>query len=217
MGEPSEVKFVSRRSNLFPLDESPFVNEYFTPDYVRQFSELDIDTKDRVVSEQKLSSDGITASLLDTIYCKLYSLKTSASKLQPKIMPSRTLKSVSQSDAGYKLELYNNLKSQTETVDADLVILATGFDHSLPPILKQSNVCPVKDHNGNIPMTANYEMSWDFMAKNHIYMQNFGRNTIGISEPQTSLMAWRSANIINHLLEREYFNTSRGDNCFLTL
>ena len=30
-GRPKDVKFVSRRSNLFPLDESPFVNEYFLP------------------------------------------------------------------------------------------------------------------------------------------------------------------------------------------
>ena len=215
-GRPKDVKFVSRRSNLFPLDESPFVNEYFTPDYVRQFSALSPEVKAKVVSEQKLSSDGITGELLDQIYRKLFSLRLEGRDSMTKILPSRSLEGVSEEGGVYKLEFKNSTLEKSEFIDAEVVILATGFSHSLPSILSCVNPSGSMV-DGYIPLSSNYEMKWEHMQTNHIFLQNFGRMSIGISEPQTSLMAWRSGKIINHILGREVYNTSSEELSFIRI
>ena len=71
--------------------------------------------------------------------------------------------------------------------------------------------------DGYIPLSSNYEMKWEHMQTNHIFLQNFGRMSIGISEPQTSLMAWRSGKIINHILGREVYNTSSEELSFIRI
>ena len=133
-----------------------------------------------------------------------------------KIMPSRSLEGVSETDGVYKIELHNKTLEKSEFLEADVVILATGFSHSLPSILscvehKASQL------DGYIPLSPNYEMEWDHMSSNHIFLQNFGRMSIGISEPQTSLMAWRSGKIINHILGREEYNTSNNEKSFISI
>ena len=216
-GRALEVNFVSRRANLFPLDESPFVNEYFTPDYVRQFAELSTPVKSKVVAEQKLSSDGITEELLKELYCKLFSLKLTGTGPNTKILTSRELAGMVKQGPTHCLELRNSLFPEPEFLEADIVILATGFRHSLPGILSGIEKQFSRDLVGNIALTKDFEVSWSHMDSNHIFMQNFGRNVIGISEPQTSLMAWRSGKILNHLTGKKSFNTSEDESCFMTL
>ncbi|PPZ31836.1 lysine 6-monooxygenase, partial [Escherichia coli] len=71
-GEPTHIHWVSRRNNFNALDEAPFANEYFTPDYVTSFLGLEENTKQNMLAEQKMTSDGITAESLLAIYRELY-------------------------------------------------------------------------------------------------------------------------------------------------
>lgn len=71
-GEVAEVNWVSRRNNFNALDEAAFANEYFTPEYVTGFVGLNEDARQKMLDEQKMTSDGITADSLLTIYRELY-------------------------------------------------------------------------------------------------------------------------------------------------
>ncbi|MFA5584575.1 MAG: SidA/IucD/PvdA family monooxygenase, partial [Bacteriovoracaceae bacterium] len=57
---PRSVRLISKRGNLSPLDESSFTNEYFTPNYVDTFYQIDDVKKAEIVKSQKLASDGNT-------------------------------------------------------------------------------------------------------------------------------------------------------------
>ena len=67
-GQPAALNWVSRRNNYNALDEAAFANEYFTPEYLESFSTLDESARQQMLSEQKMTSDGITSESLLAIY-----------------------------------------------------------------------------------------------------------------------------------------------------
>jgi lysine N6-hydroxylase len=50
-----------------------------------------------------------------------------------------------------------------------------------------------------------FSIQWDGHPRNKIYVQNAARNARGIADPNLSLMAWRSAAIINDLVGRQHY------------
>lgn len=211
-GQPKSLDWVSRRANYQPLDEAAFTNEYFTPDYVEAFYHLDAQVKRHEIAQQKLTSDGITQQSLLEIYRALYHrFDVLKEEKWIRLLPHRTLTQLRQStgsDAGYQLTVTNALSQQQETHAADVVILATGFAAPTPACL--SDILPLLDldENNRYTMDSNFELQWEGQATNKIFAVNAGLHSHGIAEPQLSLMAWRSAKIINALVSRDAFDLS---------
>lgn len=203
--KPSSVVLVSKRANLAPLDESNFTNEYFTPNYVDAFFPINEGRKQQIVKEQKLASDGNTPSHLENLYKHLY-LKTLTGE-GPKfhILPMRECLDIQKQSNGYQVTLSNFFIDETETLNADIVILATGFEQVIPDFLKPITHLIHKDESHRFVINKNFDLSWDGPSTNKIYALNFSRHGHGISEPQTSLMAWRSAMIINDLTRQTHY------------
>lgn len=65
-----------------------------------------------------------------------------------------------------------------------------------------------------LTMTTNYQyriapdftLDWRGPRENCLFAVNMGMHSHGIAEPQLSLMAWRSARILNRALGREQFD-----------
>src|SRR5476651_570573 len=71
-----KIKYwISKRQNFLPIDNSPFTNEIFTPEYSKYFYSLSPDKKQALLYDQKLASDGISEHTLQDIYQKLYLIK----------------------------------------------------------------------------------------------------------------------------------------------
>jgi lysine N6-hydroxylase len=92
------------------------------------------------------------------------------------------------------------LRETEETAFADHIILATGFRNDLPPCLEGLLSRLSFDSDGRLEIRPSFRLVWDGPESAKIYALNFGRHSHGIAEPQTSLMAWRSATILNDLL-----------------
>jgi lysine N6-hydroxylase len=85
-----QITWVSRRPNFEPLDATPFTNEFFTPDYVKSFRGLGEERRHMLLAQQKLASDGISASTLRALYRRLYVLRNlEDSNLDVSLMPNR--------------------------------------------------------------------------------------------------------------------------------
>jgi lysine N6-hydroxylase len=61
---PRHVSWVSRRPNFAPIDDSPFANELFTPQYSDAFFHADEARRRDAIAQFKLASDGISESTL---------------------------------------------------------------------------------------------------------------------------------------------------------
>ncbi|WP_062265328.1 lysine N(6)-hydroxylase/L-ornithine N(5)-oxygenase family protein [Endozoicomonas arenosclerae] len=207
-GKAEDIQWVSRRASFEPLDESPFTNEYFTPDYVSRFLALPKDRKATIVQYQKLASDGITPAYLLELYRELYD-RTYLTEAQCNwhLLPDRTLTGLSQSTAGFhELQLANALSGEDEILCADIIILCTGFENRLPQYLEPIQSRLNLDEQNRFQLSSSFRMDWDGPEDRRVYAVNAGLHSHGIAEPQLSLAAWRSATIINDLADREVFS-----------
>lgn len=214
--EAESIHWVSRRPNLEPLDESAFTNEYFMPHYVQNFHAMPGEHKEAIVRAQKLSSDGITPAYLVELHRELYRhFYVEKKKPTVRIQTHREMISLEQDHDLMRASLQHKVSGAAEDVVSDIVILATGFQSRLPdfvePLLPDLNI----DERGRPTIATNFHMEWNGPDSNRLYAVNFSRHGHGIAEPQTSLMAWRSACILNDLLGFEAFPLNNEAQGFL--
>jgi lysine N6-hydroxylase len=209
-GKPAKVIWISRRPNFQALDEGVFSDQYFTPNYGELFYGLDKDVKQREISQQKLTSDGITSSCLKDIYQHLYHETFILGRVGKWLLkPHRTLKGLAKSETGYQLTLVNGLTKKVEQCQVDEVVFCTGYESSLPAYLGPIKDKLELDEKGAFQLNHAFRVKWDGSKTNHIYAVNAGLNSHGILEPQLSLSAWRSATIINDLLGKPHFDLTQ--------
>lgn len=214
-GPCRSLTLVSRRMNLEALDESAFVNDYFTPSYAQNFFRLDPAVKSRVVERQKLASDGITGAYLQDLYKALYLRSVEGNPMKAELLCGRELQTLRRVDGEFRIGLDNKLRGGADALAADVVILATGFRNMLPRCLEGLESQIQLDDDRRIRMNENYRVLWSHDPSARIYAVNFGRHSHGIAEPQISLMAWRSAKILNDLLGQTHFRGVAAEPAFI--
>lgn len=194
---PASVNWISSRDHFAPMDESVFANELFTPNYSKFFYGLDAGTKAELIKQQTLASDGISNKLLDAIYQRLYYLE--CVQQLPKIvsfLSNHQLESMHFNNDTHQLVLNQQLGDATVVVNADIVILCTGYRWQFPGYL--SNLTDkIALEKGQFVVNEDFSIEWDGPNDNKIFVQNAARHSHGVADPNLSLMSWRSATIIN--------------------
>lgn len=206
-GALSELHWVSRRANIEVLDEGCFTDQYFMPDYVNGFYQLDQKVKDSEVGRQKLTSDGITSECLQGIYQRLYHDKF-VLRNRPwwSIQPSRSLIEMQRDSTGYQLKLEHSLTGELSQITADVVVMCTGFKRVTPSCLNALHEQIKWDDDGRPKLAEDFSVEWDGGEHNRIYMVNTGMGSHGIAEPQLSLAAWRGAKILNSIAQKNLYD-----------
>jgi lysine N6-hydroxylase len=201
---PCEISWISRRPNFQPLDESPFTNDLFTPNYSDYFFSLPRAEKNAILAQQKLASDGISGDLLALIYQRLYQIEfLNGNNRVCNLLPQQELIAMSSSGEGWLLKLRNGMNNEEETLEVDIVVLCTGSEYRQPKYLDQMNGLISMEPGGGFKMREDFSIVWDGPPEFNIYVQNAARHTRGVADPNLSLMAWRSATILNSLAGRE--------------
>ena len=203
---PSEVCWVSSRSNFLPMDDSPFTNELFTPGYSNFFFDLPKELRLFSLSSQKLASDGISSNLLQELYRKLYCLEfVRTTKPNVVLKPHNRLIGLTHAaNEAYTLEVEHCLTREKSAVTCDIVVLCTGYHYEQPAFLKKLAPRITFTETG-YECHEDFSVEWEGDPKNKIYVQNAAINARGIADPNLSLMAWRSANIVNDLAGRAHY------------
>ncbi|KAB7615852.1 SidA/IucD/PvdA family monooxygenase [Amylibacter sp. SFDW26] len=208
---PSHVTWVNRRNSFSPLEEGAFVDQIFTPNYVKAYQSFSDTLKDQEYKGQKLASDGLTPSTVADIYSELYR-RTHLSEEHNtfSMRPGCELIDMSKDLQGYRLTLESQSMEQNAELDVDVVILATGAKPFVPECMN-----PIADRfdrikGGGLALDDHYRVQWDDSKTNTIYALNHGAQSHGIVDAQLSLMAWRSATIANDIIGRDMFDVDPG-------
>lgn len=206
---PRRLTWITRRPSFQVLDESVFANELYTPAYANYFFALPAQRRARLLEQQRLASDGIKESLLQELYRTLYSLDFLEDR--PGIhdfRPGHELVGLAPHGAGWSLTSHSD--DGTCTHEADIVILATGFSSRLPDYLE-----PLAERigwrDGELAVRADYSLEWDGPAENRLYVQGLARHARGIQDVNLGLIAWRSATIVNSIVERTAYDVDEPD------
>jgi lysine N6-hydroxylase len=208
-GKPRKVSIMTGSRNFEPLDASPFTNEFFTPNYVNQFFGLKDENKKEILQKQVFASDGNTPHYLELVYNDLYQHHfVEKNPMEIKILPARKMTDMQKNDEAYTLKTFSTFSHQEENFNSDIVILCTGFEQKIPDALTPIKHLISFDEDHRFDINKSFQVKWDGPQDNHLYALNFSKHRHGIAEPQTSLMAWRAATVVNHLAgENIYLKT----------
>ena len=203
---PSKLTWISSRPNFDPIDDSPFANEYYTPNYCDYFYTLSTDSKNKLNRDQTLSSDGINMCLLEDLYRLIYELDfIEDKKLHVELLPDSRLTEVIPVGNAFNLVGEKQLNKHLFTTEVDIVILATGFEYRNPVFLNSIRHL-INYENGQFRINPDYSIEWEHQNSNKIYIQNGSRHVRGVADPNLSLIAWRSAKIINSICKETIYD-----------
>ncbi len=211
---PDEISWITGRPSFLPIDDSNFTNEFFTPDYSVYFQGLPSKEKARIVREQNIWSDGIEPGLLSQIYQSAYEMEfLTEGKKRLKLVPEVMVSDIEKTHSGYSI-VGECVRSQKNIIEADIIILATGFTYKMPDFME-----PLKEHivleDGRFVINEDFSIQLKGLPETQkIYVQNVARFQRGIADPNLSLTAWRSAKIINSILGVPYYDLKYNNSIF---
>jgi len=198
---PRRVAWISQRPNYFPLDDSPFTNDYYMPSYSDHFAGLDPATRRAFNSRQILTSDGISIATLRLIYQRIYMHRFINGYTDlVALYPNRVAADVTPAPGpAWNLALaHNDHDDVREDIELDVVIWATGFRPAPLDFLE-----PIKSRlereGDEYKIDRSFAVQWDGPAERNIFLQNAARGQRGLADSNLSLNAWRSQRILDRL------------------
>ncbi|MFI1357766.1 lysine N(6)-hydroxylase/L-ornithine N(5)-oxygenase family protein [Streptomyces sp. NPDC020898] len=198
---PQRVTWVSRRANYFPIDDSPFTNDYYTPSHADHFFDLPRHAREGFITRHVLTSDGISESTLRAVYQQIYRLRfLSGAKDVTCLLPSREVVEVTgDDDRGWDLTtVHHEDPNATETLTADVIVWATGFQQApldfLAPIAHR-----MEREGREFRIDADFAVRWDGPADRNVFFQNATHRQRGLADRNLSLNAWRSQRILDRI------------------
>jgi lysine N6-hydroxylase len=198
---PRRLVWISRRPNYFPLDDSPFTNDYYMPGYSDYFASLGAMARKAFNARNILSSDGISESTLRLIYQQVYTqhfINGNADLVA--LYPNRHVTQVTPMTSGaWHLTLENNdHPNAPESTELDVVIWATGFVPApmdfLDPIRAR-----LEREGDEFKIDSSFAVRWDGPEDRNIFLQNAVRGQRGLADLNLSLNAWRSQRILDRM------------------
>lgn len=210
-GLPRHLTWATGREGFAPLDDSPFANEWFNPSYVEYFHGLSEEQRALLSRKQLGAIRGVTHELLAQIYKRLYEFDyLSDVRFSHRLLAGVELADLAEGPDGFRGALLDTVTGAGQEIVCDLVVLATGFRTQLPPFMAPlGERMPVRGDGYEVE--RDYRVRWDGPDANRIYVQNGARRTHGIADPNLSLASWRSATILNSLLDREVYSLKDED------
>ncbi|SFP42913.1 lysine N6-hydroxylase [Amycolatopsis arida] len=210
-GLPRRLTWVTGRDGFSPLDDSPFANDWFNPSYVRYFYELSSEQRSTLLGRQRAAVCGVTRELLALVYKRLYEIDyLTSDQFSHQLLAGVELSELAEVSGAFRGALLDTVTGRERPILCDVVVLATGFTPRLPSFMEPLHDRMPRTDDG-YQVARDYRVPWDGPDTNRIYVQNGARTSHGVADPNLSLAAWRSATIINSLLDRECYSLKEED------
>jgi len=198
---PRRVSWISRRGNFFPIDDSPFTNDYYMPCYSDYFYGLERASREPLNVLNILTSDGISEATLRAIYQRIYAHRfiNGAGDLV-ELYPNREVSGVAGGGHHrWDLTLVSiDRPGAISQLEVDAIVWATGFRPArmdfLAPIAAR-----LEREGDEFRIDEDFAVRWDGPADRRIFVLNAARQQRGLADMNLSLIAWRSQRIVDRL------------------
>lgn len=197
----ARISAAIRRFAYKPLDDSHFVNELFFPQMIDTFYDAPPE-KRRMILEghPDINTSAVDLDLINQIYTALYD-ERAAGRDRARILPFSELVGLEPGPGGVVSLLGDSLHDRTTRLEADAVILATGYDRPRGhPLLGELAPYLVENGNGGYTVGRDYRIASLPELSPNVFLQGFCEETHGVTDPLLSLLPVRSQEIVRSLL-----------------
>jgi L-ornithine N5-oxygenase len=186
-----QVDMILRGSALKPADDSPFVNEIFSPDYTELVYNEPADQRAKLLGEYHNTNYSVVdLDLIERIYGILYRQKV-AHQFRHNVLCRRQVEAVVATRDGIELTLRDLATDQHQTHRYDAVILATGYERRSHRDL----LAPLAGYLEDFNVDRNYRVLSSPDLEASVYLQGFCEGSHGLSDTLLSVLPSRAAEI----------------------
>lgn len=190
-----QVDLILRGSALKPADDSPFVNEVFSPEFTDlMFSQNGAQREQMIREYHSTNYSVVDIDLIERIYGVLYRQKVSGIARHG-FRNLTAVRVATASAEGIELALVNIANGESSLQRYDAVVLATGYERQLHRHLLE----PLRDYLGDFEVARDYRIKTDARCQASIYMQGFCESSHGLSDTLLSVLPIRADEIATSL------------------
>jgi len=196
----ADITAAVRRFAYKPADDSHFVNEIFFPDKVDMLFSMP-EEKRRMVLEAHMDTNysAVDLDLIQEIYEVLYE-EMVAGNDRARVRPFIELRGLVDHEDRTVLQFRNLLDDEPEVLEADGVVLATGFDRrQTHPLLSALEPYLLPEGDG-YQVSRHYRVGTRPEFHPGIFLQGFCEDTHGLSDTLLSTLPMRSMEILEEVL-----------------
>jgi L-ornithine N5-oxygenase len=195
----SEPTIVMRSIGLQNYQTSKFVNELYYPSFVDEFFTMLPETRQQVLDEIRLTNyAGLAPPFLDELYFMLYRQRMlGEQRCTVRALTEVVGACVDQDEV--VLDLRDHKTGKVEPLRCDLVLLGTGYEPRMPVMVRDLAARAGLD---NVIVGRRYHVDLGRPARGALYLQGVNEATHGIADSLISVLAHRSQDITDDLLDR---------------
>ncbi|REJ11017.1 lysine N(6)-hydroxylase/L-ornithine N(5)-oxygenase family protein [Halobacillus trueperi] len=205
------LQWYTRSQGFFPMEYSKLGLEYFSPDYIDFFYELPQWKKDQLLHKQDLLYKGISAETIAAIYDHLYERTVGNADPSIHLQAMTEVTSIEQKENHLSLNGYQKVTEEPVEMEADLVILGTGYQPRVPAFFSSIKESIIWDEQGRFAVNKGYDLATELKADGYIFIQNGELHTHGVGAPDLGLGAHRNAVIINRIAKRDVYSIQENN------
>lgn len=202
----TDIRWFGRRPWFAPLDDSPSANEMYRPGYAAFLNRIPVELKRELVKEQVLTSDGISASTLRTLFQVNYEDLLRTGRAPVTMLPGRRVNGGEPHGTGVTLTVTGPHGAQQH--DVRFAVVAVGRCPAPLPFDDQLREMTDTSDQGDPVVEEDYSLRWKGQDSHKIFVQNRARHVHGLPDANLSLLPMRSAIIINSLFGRPIFEST---------
>ncbi|BCG25199.1 L-ornithine N(5)-monooxygenase [Pseudomonas tohonis] len=186
-----QVDMILRGSALKPADDSPFVNEVFSPEFTDLIFNQTGAERERFIREYHNTNYSVVdIDLIERIYGIFYRQKVSGIRRHAFHILSTVERANAGAD-GIELVLRNNASGEQSVQRYDAVVLATGYERQAHRHLLE----PLAQWMGDFEVGRDYRIRTDERCQAAVYMQGFCQASHGLSDTLLSVLPIRADEI----------------------
>lgn len=199
----AEVSMVMRSQAMRPADDSPFVNEIFDPAYTDVvFGQAPEEREAFLQANAQTNYSVVNLDLIESIYHRLYQQKVTG-HAPHSLLPQRSIEAVQAGAEGVRLTLQGPEGREDRLFDA--VVLATGYRRDGYKRLLGG----LQAHLGE-GVERDYRLCCQPQMSAGIYLQGCCEASHGLSDTLLSVLAIRSQEVVDALLDNSRRRQSTG-------
>ena len=198
----AQVTAALRRFAYKPADDSDFVNEIFFPQMVTFLYGLPETRRRSILREHNDTNySAVDLDLIKAIYQALYE-RMIVDDQRVTVQPFLEFREVRKVPSGVVAEFWSSAHERPEFLEADGVILATGYvREKRHPILTELDPYLVPDSGSGYKVTRDYRLETRPGFTPAVFLQGFCQDTHGLSDTLLSILPVRSFEILQALLD----------------
>ncbi|MEH1098297.1 SidA/IucD/PvdA family monooxygenase [Micromonospora sp. CPCC 205561] len=178
---------------------SKFVNELFFPSFIDEFYGCDQESRRQILDEMRITNyAGLAPPFLDELYALLYRQRLNGGD-RSQVMALTEIVTARQDGDQIVLELSDRRTKKITEMRCDLVLLGTGYRNEPSRLFRQLEPQLGTDRIG---VSRHYRAEIDDAPWGAIYLQGTNEETHGIADSLISVLAHRSAEIVDDMLAR---------------